>query len=81
LAEGRDEDLTNQVESWEYHSDRGMANGNLMQASMACRAADMADMYRKAHKKKPDDEHALLRMGAALYCSQDSDWAHGSKQL
>ena len=31
LAEGRDEDLTNQVESWEYHSDRGMANGNLMQ--------------------------------------------------
>jgi hypothetical protein len=42
---------------------------------MCDRPADMAALYRRALQKDPTDQMAALRLGAALYCAQDS--AHG----
>jgi len=80
LATGRDKELV-QEQEWtrqpKYHSELGMQGANLLQAGVATRPVDMAHLYREAHKKNPDDHLAVLRLGAALFCAQDS--AHGSK--
>ena len=59
-------------ESWRYENERELAMGHLMDNVMCDRPADMAAIYRRAHRKDPQDQFAALRLGAALYCKQDS---------
>jgi len=75
------EDTVVTKDPWKYNSESGMRTGHLLQASMATRPVDMAELYRKASKKNPDDKLAMLRLGAALYCAQDSAHGHSGDLL
>jgi hypothetical protein len=68
-------------EAWRYENERELQMGHLMSQVMCDRPADTAAIYRRAHRKDPSDQMAALRLGAALYCKQDSSYAHTAHML
>ena len=83
LATGEEKAMPGQApdhEPWRYQNERELQMGHLMDNVMCDRPADMAAMYRRAHRKDPSDQMAALRLGAALFCKQDSAYA-GSAHL
>ena len=80
LALGEGQDTAEQVmpypkEEWRYQNEQELRAGHVLDLAAADRPADMAALYRRAHRKDPTDPFAALRLGAALYQAQDS--AHG----